>query len=140
SESIPTRQVVVAASDLDVGAEIRREDIRIIDWPANAVPSSAISDPKEVIGRGLILPVIQNEPILPMKLASSEAGSGLPPALPPGLRAVSVRVNEVIRVDGHVLPDPTDDAPATGRHTEQNTEMMIKGNLTDAVVHAAGNK
>ena len=50
------------------------------------------------------MPVIQNEPILPMKLASKEAGAGLPPAIPPGLRAVSVRVNEVIGVAGYVLP------------------------------------
>src|SRR5437667_11868139 len=88
SVSIPTRPVVVAAADLDIGAELRRDDIRIIDWPANAVPAGAIGDPKDVIGRSIVLPVIQNEPILPMKLASAEAGSGLPPAIPPGLRAV----------------------------------------------------
>ena len=82
--------MVVAASDLDIGAELRREDIRIIDWPANAAPANSISDPKDVIGRGLILPVIENEPFLPMKLASKEAGAGLPPVIPPGLRAVSV--------------------------------------------------
>src|SRR5207247_11016187 len=138
SESIPTRQVVVAASDLDVGAEIRREDIRIIDWPANAVPSSAISDPKEVIGRGLILPVIQNEPILPMKLASAEAGSGLPPAIPPGLRAVSVRVNEVIGVAGYVLPATRVDVLATVSPTGQNTDMTSKVILTHAQVLGAG--
>ena len=111
--SIPTRPVVVAAADLDIGTELRREDIRIIDWPANAVPASAISDPKDVIGRGIVLPVIENEPILPMKLASKEAGSGLPPAIPPGLRAVSVRVNEVIGVAGYVLPGTRVDVLAT---------------------------
>ena len=68
------------------------------------MPADAIGDPDEVIGRGLIMPVVQNEPILPMKLASKEAGAGLPPAIPPGLRAVSVRVNEVIGVAGYVLP------------------------------------
>src|SRR5258708_10867419 len=83
--TIPTRPVVVAAADLDVGAELGRDDIRIIDWPINGVPAGAFEDPKEGIGRGLVLPVIQNEPILPMKLASKEAGSGLPPAIPPGL-------------------------------------------------------
>ncbi len=96
--SMPTQQVVVAASDLDIGTELGRSDIRIIDWPANAVPAGAFSDPKDVMGRGIVLPIIQNEPILPMKLASKEAGSGLPPAIPPGLRAVSVRVNEVTRM------------------------------------------
>src|SRR5471030_3388578 len=113
SVSIPTRPVVVAAADLDIGAELRREDIRIIDWPANAVPANAIGDPKDVIGRGLILPVIENEPFLPMKLASTEAGSGLPPVIPPGLRAVSVRVNEVIGVAGYVLPGAHMDVVAT---------------------------
>src|SRR5262245_29424292 len=92
--TIPTKPVVVAAVDLEVGAEIRREDIRVIDWPANAVPPNTISNPSDVIGRGLVLPMIQNEPFLPLKLASKDAGAGLPPAIPQGLRAVSVRVNE----------------------------------------------
>ena len=73
--TMPTKSVVVAASDMNMGDEIEQSDVRIIDWPANAVPQNAISDPNEVIGRGLLLPVIQNEPFLPMKLASKEAGS-----------------------------------------------------------------
>src|SRR6476661_2600244 len=116
--SIPTRPVVVAAADLDIGAELTREDIRIIDWPANATPANAISDPKEVIGRGIVLPLIQNEPILPMKLSSKEAGAGLPPAIPPGLRALSVRVNEVIGVAGYVLPGTRVDVLATVNPSE----------------------
>lgn len=138
--SIPTRPVVVAAADLDIGAELSREDIRIIEWPANAVPAGAISDPKDVIGRGLVLPVIQNEPILPMKLASKEAGAGLPPAIPPGLRAVSVRVNEIIGVAGYVLPGTRVDVVATVSPTGQNTDMTSKVVLTNVQVLAAGTK
>ena len=138
--SIPTRSVVVAAADLDIGAELRREDIRIIEWPANAVPANAISDPKDVIGRGIVLPVIQNEPILPNKLASKEEGSGLPPAIPPGLRAVSVRVNEVIGVAGYVLPGTHVDVVATVSPTGANGDMTSKVVLTDVQVLAAGTK
>jgi pilus assembly protein CpaB len=138
--SIPTRPVVVAAADLDVGAELRREDIRIIDWPANAVPAGAISDPKDVIGRGIVLPVIQNEPILPLKLSSKEAGAGLPPAIPPGLRAVSVRVNEVIGVAGYVLPGTRVDVVATVSPSGQNTTVTSKVVLTNVQVLAAGTK
>jgi pilus assembly protein CpaB len=138
--SIPTRQVVVAATDLDVGAELRREDIRMIDWPANAVPATAISDPKEVIGRGIVLPVIENEPILPNKLASKDAGGGLPPAIPPGLRAISVRVNEVIGVAGYVLPGTRVDVVATVSPTGQSTDMTSKVVLTNVQVLAAGTK
>jgi pilus assembly protein CpaB len=138
--SIPTRPVVVAANDLDIGAELKREDVRIIDWPANAVPANAISDPKDVIGRGIVLPLIQNEPILPMKLASTEAGSGLPPSIPPGLRAVSVRVNEVIGVAGYVLPGTRVDVLATVSPTGQSADIMSKVVLTNVQVLAAGTK
>src|SRR5215831_2585921 len=138
--SMPTRSVVVAASDLDVGASISREDIRVVEWPQASVPKEAISDPKEIIGRGLIMPIIQNEPILPMKLASKDAGSGLPPAIPPGLRAVSVRVNEVIGVAGYVLPGTRVDVLATVNPTGQGGDITSKVILTNVQVLAAGTK
>ena len=138
--TIPTRPVVVAATDLDIGAELQRDDLRVIDWPANAVPADAIGDPAQVIGRGLIYPVIQNEPILPLKLASTEEGAGLPPAIPKGLRAVSVRVNEVIGVAGYVLPGTRVDVVATVSPTDQKADMTSKVILTNVQVLAAGTK
>src|ERR1700736_5752291 len=138
--SIPTRPVVVAASDLDIGTELSKADIRIIDWPATAVPADAFSAPNQVMGRGIVLPIIQNEPILPMKLASKEAGSGLPPAIPPGLRAVSVRVNEVIGVAGYVLPGTRVDVVATVSPTGSGNDMTSKVVLTNVQVLAAGTK
>jgi pilus assembly protein CpaB len=138
--TIPTRPVVVAATDLEVGAELGRDDLRIIDWPANAVPKDAFADPKDVMGRGLIMPMFQNEPILPIKLASTEAGSGLPPAIPPGLRAVSVRVNEVIGVAGYVLPGTHVDVVATVNPSDKHGDITSKVILTNVQVVAAGTK
>lgn len=138
--SIPTRPVVVAAADLQIGAELGRDDVRIIDWPANAAPQGAYASADEVIGRGLIMPVIQNEPFLPMKLASKEAGAGLPPIIPRGLRAVSVRVNEVIGVAGYVLPGTRVDVVATVSPTEQRGDITSKVILTNVQVLAAGTK
>jgi pilus assembly protein CpaB len=119
---------------------LAREDVRVIEWPAAALPQGALSDPKEAIGRGLILPVIQNEPLMPMKLASKEAGAGLPPAIPPGLRAVSVRVNEVIGVAGYVVPGTRVDVVATVSPSNQQTDVMSKVVLTNVQVLAAGTK
>jgi pilus assembly protein CpaB len=138
--SLPTTKVVVAASDLSIGDEIEKNDVRLIEWPSNAVPQGAISDPDEVVGRGLLMPVIQNEPFLPMKLASKEAGAGLPPAIPPGLRAVSVRVNEVIGVAGYVVPGTRVDVLATVNPTQNQQDMTAKVILTDVQVLAAGTK
>src|SRR5579859_4908972 len=66
--NLPTRPVVIAATDLDVGTEITAENVRVIAWPQDSVPPQAISDPQEVMGRGIITPVVQNEPIFAVKL------------------------------------------------------------------------
>jgi len=52
----------------------------------------------------VVLPVSKGEFILPNKLAAANAGSGLPSLIPPGMRAVSVRVNDVVSVAGFVQP------------------------------------
>src|SRR6478735_10273981 len=137
--SIPTKPVMVAASDLDIGAEITADNVRTINWPANSVPQFAFSDAKDVIGRGIVMPMIQNEPFLPMKLAAKDGGTGLTPAIPPGLRAVSVKVNEVIGVAGYVLPGTHVDV-ATVSPTASQADMTTKVILTNVEVLAAGTK
>ncbi len=138
--AMPTQPVVVAVNDLDVGAEIRAEDVKVIKWPKDSVPAQAMSDPKEAIGRGVITPLIQNEPLLPSKLSSKEAGPGLPPAIPPGLRALSVRVNEVIGVAGYVLPGTRVDVLATVNPSGNNGDVTSKVVLTNVQVLASGTK
>ena len=140
TEKMPTTPVVVAASDLDIGAEIQADDDRVVDWPQNAAPANAITKKEDVIGRGIIVPMIQNEPFLPMKLSSKDGGGGLPPAIPPGLRAVSVKVNEVIGVAGYVLPGTRVDVVATLSPTQQPTDTTSKVILTNVAVLASGTK
>jgi pilus assembly protein CpaB len=77
---------------------------------------------------------------MPMKLAPKEAGAGLPPVIPAGLRAVSVRVNEVIGVAGYVLPGTRVDVLATLSPTREQTDVTSKVVLTNVQVLAAGTK
>jgi pilus assembly protein CpaB len=130
----------VAATDLELGSELRPDDLRVIDWPAASVPSGAFERPSDLVGRGLVMPVIQNEPILPMKIASKEAGAGLPVVIPQGMRAVSVRVNEVIGVAGYVLPGTHVDVLATANPTDAKANITSKVVLTNVQVLAAGTK
>jgi pilus assembly protein CpaB len=132
--------VVVAASDLDLGAALRAEDLRAINWPAEAVPAGTFSDPQELVGRGLIQPVALNEPLLPAKLAPVGAGAGLPPMIPDGMRAMSVRVNDVIGVAGYVLPGSKVDVLVTVSPTNQSTDMTSKVILTNVTVLTAGTR
>ncbi len=138
--TVPTRAVIVAAADLELGAELRADDLRAIEWPASSIPVGAFGRPQDLVGRGLIVPVVQNEPILEAKLAPKEAGTGLPPAIPPGMRAMSVRVNEVIGVAGYVLPGTHVDVLATASPTDQRPDTTTKLVLPNVQVLTAGTK
>ncbi len=138
--SMPTRPVVVASSNLALGSELRRDDVAVVDWPASAVPEGSFDDLSTVVGRGLIASVVKNEPILPGKLASKEAGSGLPPIIPTGQRAVSVRVNEVIGVAGYVLPGTHVDVVATANPSNRSEDVTSKVVLSNVEVLTAGTR
>lgn len=137
---VATNPVIVAAADLQLGAELRREDLRVIQWPQGAVPAGAFAKPEDLVGRGLIQPVAMNEPFLPAKLASKEAGAGLPPVIPPGYRALSVRVNDVVGVAGYVLPGTHVDVVVTINPTNQPPDVTSKVVLTNVLVLASGTK
>lgn len=138
--TLPTQPVVVATVDLSLGAELRASDLRVIDWPEGAVPDGAFNDPASLVGRGLLQSVVRNEPVLPNKLAPAEAGAGLPPVIPRGKRAVSVRVNEVIGVAGYVLPGSYVDVVATVSPNSRPEDATSKIVLSGVQVLAAGTR
>ncbi len=138
--SVPTRTVMVASADLQTGTELRPDDVKSVEWPATSIPASAFGRPGDLVGRSLITPVVQNEPILEAKLAPKEAGVGLPPAIPSGMRAMSVRVNEVIGVAGYVLPGTHVDVLATASPTDQHVDTTSKLVLPNVQVLMAGTK
>jgi pilus assembly protein CpaB len=138
--SFATQPVVVAAADLQLGAELKKDDLQVMQFPAGKAPEGTFAKPEEVLGRGLIVPIVKNEPILRGKLASKEAGSGLPPVIPEGMRAISVRVNEVVGVAGYVLPGNRVDVLATANPTSQQSDMTTKVILSNVQVLTAGTR
>jgi len=106
--------VIVAAEDLQVGTRVDEHDIKVIRIPATDLPPGAPRKRSDVLGHGVIVPISKGEFILPNRLAGENAGSGLPSLIPPGMRAVSVRVNEVVSVAGFVTPGTRVDVLLTG--------------------------
>ncbi len=121
-------QVMVAANDLQVGARIEERDIKVIQIPSADLPAGAPRRKADVIGRGVISPIIKGDFILPNNLAGENAGAGLPALIPPGMRAVSVRVNEVISVAGFVTAGTRVDVLLTGSPNgpEQETTTVLQ--------------
>src|SRR5919107_2371355 len=96
--------IVLSARSLPVGAVVTERDVKVVSWPGDAVPAGYIRSVKDAVGRGIITPVAENEPLLASKMSTKDAGGGLPIIIRDGMRAVSVRVDEVIGVAGFVLP------------------------------------
>jgi len=119
---------------------LKPEDVRMIQFPEGSVPAGTFTSADDIMGRGVISPMVQNEPILSAKLASKEAGAGLPPIIQPGMRAVSVRVNDVVGVAGYVLPGTRVDVVATVNPTQQQTDVTSKVILANVQVLASGTK
>ncbi len=132
----PGVDVVVAANDLQVGTKLEDRDIRMTRFPQSVVPPGAFTKKNQVLGRGVVLPVSRGEFILPAKLAAANAGSGLPSLIPPGMRAVSVRVNDVVSVAGFVQPGSRVDVLATGN--QGGNERQITTVLENVAVIAVG--
>src|ERR1700756_3316726 len=121
--------VIVAADDLQVGARVDEHDIKIIKIPAADLPPGAPRRRSDVLGHGVIVPISKGEFILPNRLAGENAGAGLPSLIPPGMRAVSVRVNEIVSVAGFVTPGTRVDVLLTGTPnggSEQQTTTVLQ--------------
>src|SRR3954466_10794901 len=136
----PTQPVVVAAADLPLGTELKKEDLSGVNFPMGAAPEGSFNKPDTILGRGLMRPMVKTEPVLGAKLASKEAGAGLPPVIPEGMRAVSVRVNEVIGVAGYVLPGTRVDVLATASPSGNQTDVTSKVILANVQVLTAGTR
>jgi pilus assembly protein CpaB len=119
-QSIPVRevevknyQVAVAAKPLPMGSLLSPTDVKLIAWPQSSPIAGGYTRVEDVINRGLLAPVVENEPLTASKVALPEAGAGLPPTITPGMRAISVKVDEVVGVAGFVVPGAKVDVVVT---------------------------
>ena len=136
----PTQPVIVASNDLPLGTELKNDDLKVVNFPKGQAPEGSYENVSDLVGLGVTVPLVRNEVILPAKLATKEAGVGLPPVIPEGMRAVSVRVNEVIGVAGYVLPGNRVDILATASPTEQHSDTITKVILANVQVVTSGTR
>ncbi len=138
-EETPTTEVVTASKDLEVGARITPSDLRVEPWPANLLPDGAFVEPDQVVDRTPLSTILAGEPISERRLAAPGSGVGLAPKVPEGMRALSVRVDDVIGVAGFVLPEARVDLLITGLPTNSpEAGQMTKTILSNIRVLSAG--
>ncbi len=101
--AVAANKVVVAKHNLQVGSLVQDADLDDVSWGA-PIPEDAAKTRQDIIGRGVVANIFQNEPILEGRLAPRGAGAGLAATIPMGMRAVALRVNEVVGLAGFVVP------------------------------------
>ena len=104
-QQLPLTKIVVAGQDLDIGTKLTLENLLLVDWPKANVPKGAFDKIEDVNERVTVTKVIAGLPIVDTGLAAPGSGVGLVASIKPGMRAMAIRVNEVVGVAGFVLPN-----------------------------------
>ncbi len=138
-EPAGTREVVIATRDLDIGASIEPADLRLEPWPADKIPEGAFAEVDQVLARVPFNRILANEPVLDRRLAPPGSGLGLSPKVPLGMRAMAVRVDDVVGVAGFVLPEARVDVLVTGTpRGHDDAGRMTRTILSNVRVISAG--
>lgn len=103
----PTVKLVAAGAALNFGDRIAEENLRLIDWPAGSVPPGTFRSIDELVGpepRVALQSVQPNELILTSKVTGPGQRASLSAIITAGMRAMTIRVNDVLGVAGFILP------------------------------------
>ena len=120
---IATRAVVVADRDIPEGATIDRIALSTAQWPIHTVPIGAYASTDSVVGRVTRMAIFNGEVIVPGRLAPDGSGPGLEVKIPPGQRAMAVRINDVAGISGLLQPNSRVDVLVTIR--EENSDKQV---------------
>lgn len=127
-----TTKVAVASSQLAYGTDITPDKVRFVDYPNSSIPPGAFTDAARLIPPGkkriALMPMAINEPILPDKISGIGEGASIAALLPDGMRAASVRINDVSGVAGFVQPNDSVDILIT------RTPQGEGGQVTDVLL------
>jgi pilus assembly protein CpaB len=112
-----TTKVAVASAPLGYGTAITPDKVRFVDYPNTSIPPGAFTSEAQLLPAGkkrvALLPIAVNEPILPAKISKEGEGASMSSLLPDGMRAATVRINDVSGVAGFIQPNDSVDVLIT---------------------------
>jgi pilus assembly protein CpaB len=131
NKPLATRTIVVATKPLRFGNELTAAVLREIPWSQDAVPVGAFTSVSAVLtgGKRVVLsPIEANEPVLALKITGAGQRATLSSLVAEGMKAVTIRVNDVEGVGGFVLPGDRVDIVMTRQvdKTQASTEIVLQ--------------
>jgi pilus assembly protein CpaB len=126
---VPKIHYVAAIKPLDAGVLVKADDLNMVEWPAGTPLQGAFTSFADVVGRTTLYPEAPGAPLVVASLSAPGAVAGLSPQIPDGMRAISLRSDEVSGVAGYVLPGTHVDVYVTthvGNSPETTTSMVLQ--------------
>ena len=124
-----TTKVAVAAAPLAYGTDITPDKVRFVDYPNTSIPPGAFTNPAQLMVGGkkrvALMPIAVNEPILNGKISGVGQGASIAALLPEGMRAASVRINDVSGVAGFIMPNDSVDVLVTRQVPGENNNAQV---------------
>jgi len=135
-----TMQKYVAASrPVQPGEVLKADNLTLVDWPAKLPLDGGFTKVEELAGRATVFPIAAQQPILQAFLAVPGSGIGLTIKIPEGMRAISLRSDEITGVAGFLFPGSRVDVLVTWR-SEGLPQPETQVVLQDVEVLTAGQK
>ena len=132
--------VVLAAKSLRFGNRLSQRSLREVEWPSEAIPKGAFARISDVVNgkvRRVVLSSIEaNEPVLGWKITGPGQRASLSALIAEGMKAVTIRVNDVLGVAGFVLPGEHVDILLTRTETQELGDQapIRKNAFTDVLL------
>lgn len=104
-QSVPMSRIVVASQEILPGARLSAANLTLADWPQSNVPKGAFDSIDALNERIAVSKLSPGQPLMAAELAAPGSGAGLVAVINPGMRAMAIRVDEVIGVGGFILPN-----------------------------------
>jgi len=133
-------QYVAAAKSLDAGEVLSTDDLKMVDWPNNQPLDGAFNKADGLVGRVLLYPLPSDQPIVEKQLASAGSGVGLSSRIPAGMRAISLKSDEVMGVAGFMAPGTHVDVLVTFRPNMMSGDQTTQTVLQDVQILAVDQK
>jgi len=140
-EQAGTTKIAVAAVPLEYGTELTPGRVRFADYPNTSIPAGSFLTMSQLLPQGrkrvALMRIEPNEPILPNKISAAGEGASIAALLPEGMRATSVRINDVSGVAGFIQPNDSVDVLIT-RSAEGRDSRLTDVLLQNVRVLAIG--
>ena len=138
AHKVPTQPVVVAARDVPEGERLDRLALAVNQWPQGTIPQGAFSNPDLLVGRVTRVAVFRGEAIVPGRLAPPGTGPGIEVKITPGKRAMAVKINDVVGINGLIQPNSRVDVLVTLKEDMAQTKQRAKVFMSNMRVLSVG--